>query len=295
MANTTKKKTSPKLQLVDVPPEVLEALQKGAPQPLRLCEKDSLGIVGTADPTRRMAPYTAASWELWGVSVATTYPDVTRLDVQFEMHPREYYERDPNVLKRLQACEVPLYMLEADPKIPHSVRYPIEAITGYRKYFTNSIAYMIALAYHSFVLTGKPKNVALYGVHMEGEEEYTEQRPCCEYWLGRLEGAGVTVTPAEAGSLLIANALYGYEKYNAVCWEMRQRTFLINNGIKQSAGEKEKWGLQQAKNEGALYECQYWLRKFQRGEFTGVGDAGEKAEAEKKAAAEKKTDEKPIL
>jgi len=163
------------------------------------CQKDMLAIIGTADPTRQAAPYEDPNFEIWGVAVATTYPDVKRMDLQFEMHTEGYWKRDPNVTKRLAGVKVPLYMHDHYEDIPASIRYPIEIVQQYRKYFTNSIAYMLALAYHSFIMTEKPKHVAMFGVHMAAGEEYAEQRPCCEYWIGRMEGAGMDVEPSWGG------------------------------------------------------------------------------------------------
>lgn len=233
-----------------------------------LCQKDLLSIIGTADPTRAMAPYEDPNFEVWGVAVASTYEDVKRLDLQFEMHTEGYWKKDPNVIKRLSETTVPIYMHEKHPEIPTSIVYPIEIVKKYRKYFTNSIAYMLALAYHSFLLNEKPKHVALFGVHMAHEEEYTEQRPNCEYWLGRMEGAGIDIEIAPGGALLASNGLYGYENYNPVCWDMRQRINGLTQGVQESQSEINKWTLQKSKNEGAIVECEFWLRRFQRGEFS---------------------------
>jgi hypothetical protein len=157
-------------------------------------------------------------------------------------------------------------MQETHKDIPKSVRYPIETVVGYRKYFTTAIGYMLALAYHSFVTTGRPKHIAVFGVHMSAREEYTEQRPCCEYWLGRLEGAGVDLFLAPGGALLTANGLYGYENYDPICYAMRQRITSLRKGYDKADKTREQWLMQRTKNEGAIFEAEYWLRRFQRGE-----------------------------
>ena len=151
-----------------------------------LCQKDKLVLLGTADPTRGMAPYGDADYEIWGCGVVDTYPDVKRLDALFEMHPESYWKVNENILKRIQAFEHPIYMHQVNPEVPQSVRYPIETVNQYRVYQTSSISYMMALAYHSFITTGKPKRVEQYGIHMAAREEYKDQRPCCEYWAGRM-------------------------------------------------------------------------------------------------------------
>lgn len=231
------------------------------------CQKDMLAIIGTADPTRQAAPYEDANFEIWGVAVASTFPDVKRLDVQFEMHTEGYWKKDPNVTKRLADAKVPIYMHDSYSDIPTSIRYPIEIVQQYRKYFTNSIAYMLALAYHSFVMTEKPKHVALFGVHMSAGEEYADQRPSCEYWIGRMEGAGMDVEPTHGGALLQAIGLYGYENYNPACWDMRQYIMMLQNGVSQAQGEVRKWEFQRERNNGGIHAVEHFLRKFQRGEL----------------------------
>ena len=231
------------------------------------CKSDLLAIIGTADPTRQTAPYEDKNFEIWGVAVATSYPDVKRLDVQFEMHTDGYWKRDANVAKRLADVKVPLFMQQHWDEFPTSLAYPMKIVAQYRPYYTSSIAYMLALAYHSFVMVEKPKHVALFGIHMAAGEEYGEQRPCCEYWLGRMEGAGMDIEPSQGGSLLISNGAYGYENYNPICLDFRQRIVDIQGGMKQSQEEIKKWQSQWDRNDGAQKEAEFWLRKIQRGEF----------------------------
>jgi len=232
------------------------------------CTKDKLVILGTADPTRAMAPYGDRNYEIWAVAVAATYPDVKRIDALFELHTEGYWEQDPNVKKRLSETTIPIYMHQKVDGIPASIKFPLDEVTQYRSYFTSSIAYMLALAYHSFVTDGTPKELELYGVNMSSGEEYTDQRACCEYWIGRTETAGVKVQLTDGGALMIAkNGLYGFENYNPLCWEIQQRVFAIEGGIRQSEAELHKWELQKAKNAGAHFEASHWLRKAQRGEI----------------------------
>lgn len=230
-------------------------------------KKDNLALVGTADPTRGKAPYDNKSFEVWAVAVAATYPDVTRFDLLFEMHPDGYWKKDPNVRERLSNTKQPLYMIEKQDDMPSSMTFPIAETDKYRRYYTSSIAYMLAWAYHSYMATGKPSNVEIYGIHMSSSEEYASQLPCCEYWIGRMESAGISVKPPDGGALLISETgAYGYEQYNPVCWDLRQRTMGLANGVKNAESEIERWRMQKARNEGAEAECEHWLRRFQRGE-----------------------------
>jgi len=239
---------------------------KPEPEIPHLCQKDLLAILGTAD-TLHAAPFENEDFEIWGVAVVVTYEVCKRWDILFEMHTDGYW-KDKNVLARLQATNAPIYMHEKYPEVPTSMRFPIELITkSYRPYHTTSITYMLALAYHSFVTTGKPSHVALFGVHMAAREEYTEQRPCCEYWLGRMEAAGMDVEPSPGGALLVSSGLYGYENYNPICYDFRQRIQGLQLGAQKSEQEQRKWLIQRAKNQGAIQEAEHWLRRFQRGEI----------------------------
>jgi hypothetical protein len=153
--------------------------------------------------------------------------------------------------------------------VPKSERYPIDTIlNNYRKYHRTSITFMLALAYHSFKMTGKPFHVALFGVHMEDvREEYAEQRPCCEYWLGRMENAGMDIF-ISGGALLSAPFVYGYEKANQLVWKLRQRLDALANGGKVREQELREKSDELQRQIGAASEADFWLRLAQRGELS---------------------------
>ena len=212
-----------------------------------LCQKELLTILGTADPTRAMAPYGDENFEIWGCHVCCVYPDVKRIDIQFEMHGPGYWKR-PEILKRVQEQTVPIYMQNVNPEIPNSMRYPVEIFDHYRAYSTSTISHMLALAYHSFVMTERPKHVALFGIMMLAEEEYGEQRPACEYWLGRMEGVGMDIMINPGSAILVAPGLYGYHNFSPVVYDLESRSIQLHNGLNESRREQKKWELQAAKN-----------------------------------------------
>ena len=232
----------------------------------RFCEKELLAVMGTADPSRSMAPFEDENFEIWGCQVCVVYPDVKRLDVLFEMHTESYWKHS-EVFPRLKEIKQPMYMQKEVKELPTSMRYPIEIIEQYRGYSTSTISHMLALAYHSFIMTEKPKHVALFGIAMFADEEYSEQRPCCEYWLGRMEGAGMDIEIAPGSALLASPGLYGYQNYNPIAYDLRTRLIGVEMGINHSKNELEKWKQQLWRNEGAKAEDEYWLRKIQKGEI----------------------------
>lgn len=255
-----------KKEAAALPPKGDFKARKGKKSDALFCQKDKLAIVGTAE-TMPMAPYGDQGYEVWAVSVCTTYPAFKRGDLLFEMHNRAYWNR-PEILERLNKYDGPTYMIDHYKEVPKSVRFPIDLLMDpwkYRRYHTTSITYMLAWAYHSYLETGKPYHVGLYGIHMASREEYTEQRPCCEYWLGRMEGAGIDILMAPGGSVLTSNGLYGYEGYHPAIPKIRDRLTALQAGGQQAEQEAIRWEKQKIKQDGAVAECEYWMRQFQLG------------------------------
>jgi hypothetical protein len=79
----------------------------------------------------------------------------------------------------------------SDKKVITQDTYPLEEIIDIfeSRYFTNTISYIIAYA----LLTGV-EEIEIYGVDMNGKDEYINQRGSVMYWIGRAESVGVKVT-----------------------------------------------------------------------------------------------------
>jgi hypothetical protein len=243
------------------------------------CTHDKLAILGTAE-TMLATPWEDEEFEIWAVAQCETYPAFKRADILFELHTKDYWS-DPNVIVRLNRWKGPMVMQDHYEEVPNSIRLPLEVVKNYRRYHRTSITYMLTLAYHSYLLTKKPAHVALFGVHMADiREEYAEQRPCCEYWLGRMEGAGMDIFLA-GGALLQAPFMYGYEKYNPLTWKLRSRLDGLVNGQGVREQEEREAELKKHEQMGAVKEVEYWLRLAQRGELTLEQIGKEIADAEK--------------
>lgn len=171
-------------------------------------KRKKVAIVGFATNTLHLVPWFDPAFELWGLNQAHMHMK-RRGDRHFEMHQAEYVAdaRDPEYLKFLASCQIPIYMIDAREDIPTSVRYPIEsAITlAGRDYFTSSIAYMIALG----IIEGF-EEIHLYGINLAIGDEYTYEKPCAEWWIGLAQGRGLKVVVPQASSLLKQYARYGY-------------------------------------------------------------------------------------
>ena len=233
-----------------------------------ICKKDKLCVLGTAG-TLAAAPYADESFEMWGVSPVVTFEVCKRWDVLFEMHSEGYYGR-ADITKRLQGVNAPIYMLEAQEHIPGSITYPLDDILQYGRYHTTTVSYMLALALHSYKTTGKPYHVAVFGVHMQHEEEYEMQRPCVEHWIGQLKGAGVDVFIPPGGAILTASSLYGYENYNPLCYDLKQRVEGLTLGANAEEAARNEAEGRRHQQIGAIKEAQYWLDKLQKGHITSI-------------------------
>ena len=103
----------------------------------------------------------------------------------FEMHDQrlldsEHSKRGPDYAERLKDCEK-LYTQE---------NYPFKAVaeTIGQAYWNSSIAYAMALAIHEGA-----REIAIYGVDMDGTDEYAYQKANMEYLIGVARGRGIQV------------------------------------------------------------------------------------------------------
>ena len=171
-------------------------------------------ILGTASTTE-LAPVQDESFDVWAVAAfGRKHPQLAGfVDVLFEMHSEKVW-KVPRVYEQLQGFGGPVVMLDKQPSVPGSVRYPYEEVHAeyYREamgdwlYATNSVVYMLMLA----GLMGY-EEVHMYGVHMAHQSEYGHQKPNCTYFLGWLAAKGCTVVVPGPARLLSAPYLYGYE------------------------------------------------------------------------------------
>ena len=96
-----------------------------------------------------------------------------------------------------------------------------------RKYYTSTIAFMIALAIKAGYM-----EIHLYGVHMSASEEYGSQRQACEYWLGVAEGRGCKIFIPQESEILHTPYIYGYELENDIVAQARIRRLGLQEGVK---------------------------------------------------------------
>lgn len=195
-----------------------------------------IAIVGTAPSSRRDAPYNS-DWKIW--SLGGNFKDISSWDRWFELH-------SPDVLKSanipdemwrfLERAGDKLYTGFYHKNLPSAQRYPIDSITQkYGRYFTSSIAYMIALA-----IDEGATDIGLWGVDMAAEDEYSHQRSCCEHYLGIARGAGINVSVAKESPLLRAERMYAFE-YDNLSSELLVRQHELERAVTEKERDKEQY------------------------------------------------------
>jgi len=185
-----------------------------------------IAIIGKAPSSRHLAPYDDPSWEIWTLSDLVPQGQAPRFDVHFELHPLHWIR--PNEpywqwLTGLCPSDKPVLMAELSADVPAGRRYPIHDVLRYfrRRYFTNTVTYMIALA-----IMERPAVIGVWGVDMAQTKEYRNQRPSCEWLLGWAEGAGIEVVLPGECDLLKTPFLYGFEHMGSEMrtkWEARNK------------------------------------------------------------------------
>ncbi len=194
---------------------------EGIAQPMQPLK---IAIIGTA-PTCWDAPYDDESWTIW--SLSGCFELRKRYDAWFEIHSNQAIADSPeNYRVFLKEAGEKLIISENNPEYPLAKLYPKDDMFKLypRKYFTSTIAWMLALA-----ISLNPDEIGLWGVDMVGiENEYHRQRPCCEYYVGLAEGKGIKVTIPK-NSALMKGGIYSDELMND-----------INNRLKAGMTAQEK-------------------------------------------------------
>lgn len=138
-----------------------------------------------------------------------------------EKWPHGNYGRHPAHVRWLSKLTCPVYMREVDERIPTAVKFPLdELVEKYGRYFTSTIAYMLGLLLYEheqyrwwkpWTWKKKVSYVVMTGIEMALGTEYMIQRPCAEYFLGRLEQAGVEVGKLPIGTQILEGPLYAVD------------------------------------------------------------------------------------
>ena len=244
---------------LEVLPSLTTATNAHGPMPLKTRE---VVLLGYAEDTRLLLDSMRDDVEVWGINMANAFTK-RKGHYWFQLHPRSwatggnaptgYYGRPKEHLDFLRKFEgEAVWMLESATDIPKMRLYPRAEIASlYGEYLTSTFAYMLALALYEHDHGMPIQTVHLFGINLSALEEYAGQRPCAEYWLGRLEQAGVRVD-VPAASALLKGAVYP-----------KRGEDLSEHGLQRHQHLKEKYMVAWALTNTALAmqtELKHWAK-----------------------------------
>lgn len=232
----------------------------------------TVAIVGSEPRTKGLAPYQDNAIEIWTFNqTAKTLP---RASAVFQMHSPSIYRDPENKFDKehwpwlQEEHDFPIYMIDADPDVPASVRYPLKEILAQypeieKRMFTQSSCFAFALA----LFLGYEK-VMVYGIENAHYSEYSTEREGFIYWIGFLQGKGLIVE-RYSGDNMFDNPLYGRE----FLWEQDKETYTKRLVQLEAERRKTQRTLKKAENfeqwneaiyfrgvaEGRINQCRFYL------------------------------------
>ena len=174
-----------------------------------------LAIVGSHPETRENAPFDDPNYEIWLFNEAPQKPEVyKRWDASLQIHKENVYSSETNWVNKdhwdwLQQDHGNrrIFMQYVDPRVPNSVRYPLEGVLSLvpYKYLRSSPAMALALA----IYLGY-KDISLYGSELSSNTEFHYQAINYAFWIGFAHGYGVDLK-MECWHQEFNQRIYGYE------------------------------------------------------------------------------------
>ena len=193
-----------------------------------------VAILGYAEETRDLVFQLPEDVEIWGINAAHFFiyaskPDGTitprtkaKATNWFQLHPRDwqnakgemtgFFGRPKEHIDFLSKFDGTVWLQKEDKEIPNGKAYPLAEIVkeSGRQYFTSTFAYQAGLAWYQHVIEKNPiDTLYIYGVNLSSIDEYIHQKPCVEYWCGRLQQAGVKIVVPD-GSSILKGDLYAF-------------------------------------------------------------------------------------
>ena len=273
----------------------LDPITLGRPLPTKIA------IVGFAD-SRDEAPFLDPSWEIWGVN--DVYAHVPRVDRSFELHDTGILvnegRRNPAYEQWLKDGKTPVYSFNPKPEYPSMIAFPADQVMPvFGDYFTNSIAWMTALALlvlcerQDDKIQARPGvELGLWGVDMAHETEYGSQRPSCEYYIGLARALGVQVYIPPTSDLLKAGSLYGVSTTAPMRVKMDKRIVKLNEQLNQLNGQRQQLQMQVAHVEAQMNQIKGAVGafKYTRGVWTNGTEISPETPGDKQRLITPQTD-----
>jgi len=184
----------------------------------------SVAIVGAHPILKNFVPWDRDDLDFWLVNESASQGWPEKVDALFQMHLPPIWRNKENIsdpghydwLRKTHDFHI--YMQDQYDDVPSSVAYPIDEVSikllsnivrgdgqNHVRYFTSSIAYMLAMAIYQ-----ERPGIELYGIQMSSDTEYFGQRECVMFWAGVAAGKDIKFCVQET-SPLFNGLLYGYD------------------------------------------------------------------------------------
>lgn len=225
-----------------------------------------VAIVGFATSSMLQARscFDDPDFEIWGLNqLYVSFPMMAKKATRwFQLHHASSYDQAVRDHKHgewlAEQKNFPIYMQEHTDNIPMSVAFPRdEMVKKFVPYFTNSISWELALAIHEGF-----ECIHIYGVDMAQNEEYIDQRPSVELFIGWARGMGIKVKIPGSSDLLKAMWLYPFEDDHSMIERMDGRRRELRDRMGQLAGNEQQMRDQRMQLAGALENMNYIERNW---------------------------------
>ena len=190
-----------------------------------------IALVGTTG-SGADAPYDDLNYEIWGCSSRMKY--VTRATRWFELHrfgaESKAWADGWRKLLKMFTGDLELMMFYPEPDLgPKVTQYPTERITSrFGTYFMqSSFSWMMALAIDEMCPQGEewePGEIALFGVEMEYETEYQQQRAGLRHFIDLAKVMGITVTRLTDSGISYEPVPYPFWQDDPLMAKLEKRT-----------------------------------------------------------------------
>lgn len=236
--------------------------------------RKKIAICGFASSSRWAVPVDDPDWDIWLLNQLGRH--VRRGDRTFDIHRAWNAELVPGTEGDgpesyrgfFRACGIPVFLIEREPDIQTSVRFPIERLIEKFgvDYFTSTIAFMTALAIDEIDaaveqrMRQAPPNglasawdvhelarsiyneytIGIFGVDLVVGDEYFWQKACAEFWIGTALSRNIEVMLPPQSALCKQQFRYGYEsepptiiKPNEIAKHKAEMTTQRDEGLKK--------------------------------------------------------------
>lgn len=226
-------------------------------------KKKKVAILGTV-PHKMKAPFQNSDFEIWAIAHACLGEPLPRCNRIFEVHKWDEVVKWGSPQAWAMFPNVPVYLQEARPDVPHSIAFPFDDISKQFNIFpdrnesnmTNSISWMIAMA-----IAEGFEEIHIYGVNMTHSSEYGSQKPSCEYYLGLAKGMGIKIFVPLESDLLKSYFKYGKdeEKQTEILKRIQDHMDFMTNTFNAQKQQSEQLRDSLNQHVGGIETCKFLL------------------------------------